>query len=120
MIRIIELIRPKFEVFRGLGLGLGQSSEVSRGGGGARQGTMEAEKENSGIDGLKQILVETLESQGKLDAIKAEVRATVFGALNTKLVDTRVAKRKTNTKVSRLLRSEEGTRALEGVIDLLR
>ena len=81
---------------------------------------MEAEQD-SGIDGLKQILIETLETQGRLSAIKADVRATVFTALNTKLDDgSRVAKRKTNSKIAQLLRNEEGTQALEGVIELLR
>ena len=94
---------------------------------GPRQGSeciMDAEQESSGIDGLKQILIDTLENQGRLDAIKADVRATVFAALNTKLDATgdeeRVAKRKTNSKVSQLLRSEPGTKALEGVVELLR
>ena len=85
---------------------------------------MEGQQEGSGISGLKQILIDTLETEGRLDAIKADVRATVFAALNTKLNQGeeggRAAKRKTSSRVSELMKSEAGTKALEGAIELLR
>ena len=82
---------------------------------------MEVDQDRQGIDSLKQVLIQTLENQGALNAIKADVRATVFGALNTQLdQNTRLTQRKTNSKIEQLLRTEDGTKAFEYVIDLLK
>ena len=95
------------------------------------------QQDAGGIEGLKQVLIATLEKQGMLNSIKAGVRATVFTALKSeidsddsggfspsakqrKTKKTKKTKTERDLKVEHLLSSEEGNRALEYVVDLLK
>ena len=62
-------------------------------------------------------MIDTLETQGALNAIKAEVRSTVFRALQAQ--QPQELKESSKSKLSSLLKTSDGTKAFEYVIDFL-